>query len=206
MVTKERILKVSASLFAAQGYRATNLERVAQQLNVSRQALYYHFRRKSDILAALFDEVMTRMETSVGEAAKTTEEPRFVAMIRAHVDVIIDNTNLVAVLLHERSEIAKIRKLHAAQRRQDYSDQFIEAFEEGRRAGVLRDLDAHATVNALLAAANGTSSWYHPSRSSRDPQEVAALVADLLLTSVVSQPMPAAKANNSSTRRSAAKV
>ncbi|MCW3003144.1 MAG: regulatory protein TetR, partial [Conexibacter sp.] len=56
------ILDAAAVLFADLGYRATNLEHVARRLGVTRQALYYYFPKKHDILLALFDRVMSRFE------------------------------------------------------------------------------------------------------------------------------------------------
>lgn len=186
-VTRERILDQSARLFAKDGYKATNLQHVAEKLNVTRQALYYHFRSKGDILAALFDTVMTRMEESVENARPAEGESRFKALVRAHIAVIVENTDLVAVLLHERSEIAKLKSVPAAARRQAYSNQFIEAYREGVRDGELRSFDPTNAVNAVLAAANSISAWYHA--GSPDPSaEIAELLDDILLTGVTRLP------------------
>jgi AcrR family transcriptional regulator len=186
-VTRDRILAQSARLFAKDGYKATNLQHVAEKLDVTRQALYYYFRSKGDILAALFDTVMARMEESVDAVRPVDDEPRFKTMVRAHIEVIVENTDLVAVLLHERSEISKLRSIPAPARRQAYSQQFIDAYREGVREGRLRPADPTIAVNAILAAANSISAWYH-SGSSEAPGPIGEFVADILLSGVTPQP------------------
>lgn len=188
MATRERILEESARFFAKDGYKATNLKQVADTLDVTRQALYYYFGSKSDILAALFDEVMSRMEESVDSALPVPGEPQFMAMVRAHIAVIVDNTDLVAVLLHERPEIAKLKTISASARRQAYMRRFVVAFEEGIKRGQLRDIDPVTSVNTLLAAANAVSSWYHAG-SAEAPAVVAHRVTSILLAGVAADPM-----------------
>ena len=183
MVTRERILTESARLFAKNGYKATNLQQVADNLGVTRQALYYYYRSKSDILAALFDEVMTRMEEGNEDALTESGGESFVTLLEKHIRVIVENTDLVAVLLLERPEIAKLKDVPAARRRQAYSRRFLTAYEEGVARGELRELDPQLTVNALLASANSISAWYHV--GSRDKsQKVAETVTELLVSGV----------------------
>lgn len=172
-VTRREALNLSARLFASNGYKATSLELVAERLGVTRQALYYHFKSKGEILAALFDEVMTKLESAVAAVPEEATEhvvPRFVAMLRAHVDVTISSADLVAVLLHERAEMAKIKTLHANKRRRDYADLFTDAYTEGVKAGHLVDIDPWIAVNTLISAANGVTSWYHGERVSRNAE------------------------------------
>ncbi len=183
MVTRERILTESAHLFAKNGYKATNLQQVADNLGVTRQALYYYFRSKSAILAALFDEVMTRMEEGNENGETGGDGEDFATLLENHIRVIVDNTDLVAVLLLERPEIAKLKDVPAARRRQAYSKRFLTAYEEGVAAGRLRDFDPQLTVTTLLASANSISAWYHTG-SREKPDKVAETVTELLLSGV----------------------
>ena len=166
-VTRREVLTQSARLFAAHGYRSTSLALVSEQLGVTRQALYYHFRSKGDILGALFDELMTKLETSAAasEAASPDDTPRFVRLLRGHIEVCIANLDLLALLLHERPEIAKLEWLRANKRRREYTQIFIDAYDEGIASGVLVDLDSWVAVNTMLSAANGVSTWYHGKRA-----------------------------------------
>jgi AcrR family transcriptional regulator len=54
--TRERILDTAAELFAERGYAGTSIRDIAERLDVTKAALYYHFTSKSEILHALVDQ------------------------------------------------------------------------------------------------------------------------------------------------------
>jgi AcrR family transcriptional regulator len=62
---RNQILRVALELFTKQGYDKTSLREIAERLEVSKAALYYHFMSKEEILRALvvgipqaFDELI----------------------------------------------------------------------------------------------------------------------------------------------------
>jgi AcrR family transcriptional regulator len=55
--TRRRIQEVALSLFAAQGYEKTSLREIAENLQVTKAALYYHFKTKEDIIISLFEDL-----------------------------------------------------------------------------------------------------------------------------------------------------
>jgi AcrR family transcriptional regulator len=195
VVTRREVLELSGHLFATHGYRSTSLELVADGLGVTRQALYYHFKNKGEILGALFEQMMTKLETGVASAADGYgPEPRLIRMLRAHVEVTVANPDLVALLLNERPEIARIERLHAAKRRRDYARLFLDAFEEGVRDGALHPTDSWIAVNTLISAINGVSWWYHgesAGTAATATTQIATSLLDLLAHGFVAR-VPAA--------------
>jgi AcrR family transcriptional regulator len=171
-VTRRDVLKHAAELFAERGYKATNLSMVADRLGVTRQALYYHFNAKGDILAALFEEQMTALEAAAASAQVADGGALFPAMLREHLKVILSNTDLTAVLVHERPETDRIEGLRAHQRRRAYTNQLATAYAAGVKDGQLRPVDSLRAANAILAAANSITWWYHPQRSAATQKQV----------------------------------
>src|SRR5262245_29183203 len=55
--TRQRIQDVALELFAEQGYEKTSLREIAERLEVTKAALYYHFKTKEDILISLFQDL-----------------------------------------------------------------------------------------------------------------------------------------------------
>ncbi|MFE4371394.1 TetR/AcrR family transcriptional regulator [Streptomyces sp. NPDC056835] len=55
--TRQRIQDVALDLFAEQGYEKTSLREIAERLEVTKAALYYHFKTKEDILISLFEDL-----------------------------------------------------------------------------------------------------------------------------------------------------
>ncbi|GAB3982872.1 TetR family transcriptional regulator [Actinoallomurus acanthiterrae] len=60
--TRAKIQAVAMELFAEQGYEKTSLREIAERLNVTKAALYYHFKTKEDIIVSLFDDHMGRLD------------------------------------------------------------------------------------------------------------------------------------------------
>src|ERR1700754_988811 len=54
-ITKERILEAARELFAERGYAGTSIRDIAERLEMTKAALYYHFPGKQDVLAALVE-------------------------------------------------------------------------------------------------------------------------------------------------------
>ncbi|MGW0390299.1 TetR/AcrR family transcriptional regulator [Streptomyces sp. NPDC003042] len=55
--TRQRIQDIALELFAEQGYEKTSLREIAERLEVTKAALYYHFKTKEDIIISVFDDV-----------------------------------------------------------------------------------------------------------------------------------------------------
>ncbi|MFD3487509.1 TetR/AcrR family transcriptional regulator [Streptomyces sp. NPDC058665] len=55
--TRQRIQDVALGLFAEQGYEKTSLREIAEHLDVTKAALYYHFKTKEDIVVSLFEDL-----------------------------------------------------------------------------------------------------------------------------------------------------
>src|SRR6478609_4747306 len=60
--TRQRIQDVALKLFAEQGYEKTSLREIAEHLDVTKAALYYHFKTKEDILKSLFQDLSRPMD------------------------------------------------------------------------------------------------------------------------------------------------
>ncbi|MEU8701814.1 TetR/AcrR family transcriptional regulator [Streptomyces sp. NPDC048680] len=71
--TRQRIQDVALELFAEQGYEKTSLREISEKLDVTKAALYYHFKTKEDILASIFEDLNRPVEDLI---AWGREQPR----------------------------------------------------------------------------------------------------------------------------------
>lgn len=60
--TRERILDAAENVFHARGVARTSLAGVAQAAGVTRGAIYWHFRNKSDLFVAMCERIRLPME------------------------------------------------------------------------------------------------------------------------------------------------
>jgi len=63
LATRQHILDVALRLFSQQGVSSTSLAQIAQAAGVTRGAIYWHFKNKSD----LFGEIWELSESSIGD-------------------------------------------------------------------------------------------------------------------------------------------
>ncbi|GAA3148060.1 TetR family transcriptional regulator [Streptomyces rameus] len=63
--TRQRIQDVALALFAEQGYEKTSLREIAERLDVTKAALYYHFRTKEEIIVSLFEDLTKPIENLI---------------------------------------------------------------------------------------------------------------------------------------------
>jgi AcrR family transcriptional regulator len=87
--TRRRIQEVALRLFAEQGYEKTSLREIAERLDVTKAALYYHFRTKEDILVSVSEDLTAPVDELIAWAQG---QPRTLAtrqeMLRRYGDAL----------------------------------------------------------------------------------------------------------------------
>jgi AcrR family transcriptional regulator len=88
--TRTRIQQVAFELFATQGYEKTSLREVAEQLGVTKAALYYHFKTKEEIVQSTVEDYLRSLDELI---AWGQEQPRTLAtrqeLIRRYADLVV---------------------------------------------------------------------------------------------------------------------
>jgi len=64
--TRARILDAARALFADRGYAGTSMRDLAEELGMTKAALYYHFPGKAQILLALVEPLLDELEALGG--------------------------------------------------------------------------------------------------------------------------------------------
>lgn len=89
--TRERIQQIALDLFGEQGYDKTSLREIAERLDVTKAALYYHFKSKEAILESVLEDYLTEVDDLVAwagdqppDAATRTEVIERYAAIVGH--------------------------------------------------------------------------------------------------------------------------
>lgn len=89
-------------LFAARGYRATSMQAIADEVGITKAALYYHFESKEDILHQLTVPLLDELETALAEAESchSAEAVRWRA-IEGYVDVHLRHRHTLTMLVKD---------------------------------------------------------------------------------------------------------
>src|SRR5437899_11544212 len=70
-VTREQLLDAAERVFREQGVAHTSLTEVAASAGVTRGAVYWHFRDKADLFAAMCDRATLPLDAALERAART---------------------------------------------------------------------------------------------------------------------------------------
>ena len=119
--TRDRILDIALDLFTEQGYDGTSLRQIADQLGVTKAALYYHFSSKDEILLALHMRLHEFGREALLKMA--AQEPVTLELWGELLDEVVDAmlAQRKLVLLHERNQAA-LEKLHRAEHDAEHED------------------------------------------------------------------------------------
>ncbi|KJY47203.1 TetR family transcriptional regulator [Streptomyces sp. NRRL S-444] len=74
--TRQRIQDVALELFAEQGYEKTSLREIAERLDVTKAALYYHFKTKEDIIISVFEDLTRPIDELIDWAKQQLDMKR----------------------------------------------------------------------------------------------------------------------------------
>jgi AcrR family transcriptional regulator len=90
--TRAALLKGARELFAAQGFAQTGREEIAERAGVTRGALYHHFASKTEVAAAVVDELEAELVDLVVGAALAGDGVREQLHLgcRAYMDACAD--------------------------------------------------------------------------------------------------------------------
>jgi AcrR family transcriptional regulator len=102
--TRQQILETAQRLFAELGYDATSLQMIADEMGLTKAAVYYHFRAKSDILYAIMQPGIRRTEALLDEAASMRgRRARIEHVVNGLVDFLVRHRHYAVMAANDRA-------------------------------------------------------------------------------------------------------
>jgi len=90
--TRQQILDAAQRLFNEHGYDATSLQMIADELGLTKAAVYYHFRAKNEILQAIMLPGIERLKALLDDAAAIRgRRARLEFLVSGFVDFLVQN-------------------------------------------------------------------------------------------------------------------
>lgn len=149
--TRERILDIALDLFTEHGYDKTSMRDIAERLGTTKAALYYHFKRKADILLELHlrlhafgERVLDDLLALPDGAARAAAWP---TLLDGLITAIDENRKLVE--LHQRNQNA-LHEMHDDERHNASNDDL-----ERRARELLASTDIPAAMRVRMACSIG---------------------------------------------------
>lgn len=181
-LSRREIVDAAAHLFRQKGYASTNMQEIAAALGVTKAALYYYFRSKEEILAAICDQTMATAETRL---AKVMEKPlsvpeRIRDIIYNQIMSVFDDAPYISVFFNDRLHLSPENREAITRRRRLYEERIAEVLREGIAQGVLKPVEVLPAVYAILGMCNWLYQWYRPEGRLK-PEDISALFSEIVL-------------------------
>jgi AcrR family transcriptional regulator len=107
--TRVRILEAARALFADRGYAGTSMRDLAEELGMTKAALYYHFPGKAQILLALVEPLLDELEALGGRGREEA--------VRGYVRLLADRAPGMIGLINDPSAKRDLGEQLDAERR-----------------------------------------------------------------------------------------
>jgi AcrR family transcriptional regulator len=142
---------------------ATGLDQIADELGVTRAALYYYFDTKQELL----EEICSRSQTAVESALQEVQAlPDAAERLRAFARAFARNTATDAsrVFFRDASELSPGFREQIRERAHRVTRGAEEIIEAGIASGRFRRVEVQVAAPGLLALLNSLPDWVRPTR------------------------------------------
>jgi AcrR family transcriptional regulator len=94
-----RIIETALDLFAEHGISGTSLQMIADALGVTKAAVYHQYNTKDEIILAVAEVVLTRLEAAVTAAEAERSRPRArEVLITGMIDLAVERRRMAGIL------------------------------------------------------------------------------------------------------------
>ncbi len=157
------ILRVAVEVFNQHGYDATSMGVLAENLGLTKSAIYHHVSGKEHLLQLALDEALGGLEAILDDdrARFGSSGERLEFVLRSAVAVLTERLPFVTLLVRLRGNTDIERR--AMERRRAFDRAVAMLVDEARSAGSLRsDVDARTTTRLLFGMINSIVEWFRP--------------------------------------------
>ena len=163
---RQRILQSAARAIATVGYEQCSLGDIAEELDLTRQALYHYFPTKQRIFSEIAMTTVLGMyeHTKAAAASQISCLDQLQALMLAHAEYFDQNYWMVSATIAgyggiTRREIEHIDEFELCRR--NYEKLLISILRKGVKQGEFRPIDAKSVTRAIFQMLNITR-WYRP--------------------------------------------
>ncbi|MEE1793282.1 TetR/AcrR family transcriptional regulator [Streptomyces sp. BE308] len=184
---RRELLATAAEVFAAQGYNATTVRKIADEAGMLAGSLYYHFDSKEsmvdEILSTFLDELWEGYD-AVLEAGLGPRES-IEALVTESFREIDRHRAAVAIYQKESKHLAtQPRFQYLADSQQKFEKAWLGTLERGVADRTFRaDLDIRLTYRFVRDTVWVAASWYRPG-GQHSPEEIARQYLSMVLDGI----------------------
>ena len=184
--TRETLIAAARALFANPGFAEVALETIVREAGVTRGALYHHFADKTELFAAVFEQVEGEMAARMAEAVAAARETDPVEVMRLGtrfwLDACADPEVQRIVLMDAPAVLGWERWTEIGQR---YNIGVVTALlTDAIDSGRIPPQPVEATALTMLGAVREATLYIARAKNQRQARKDAGAVMDRLIDSL----------------------
>jgi len=184
--TRETLIAAARALFANPGFTEVALETIVREAGVTRGALYHHFADKTELFAAVFEQVEGEMAARMAEAVAAARETDPVEVMRLGtrfwLDACADPEVQRIVLMDAPAVLGWERWTEIGQR---YNIGVVTALlADAIDSGRIPTQPVEATALTMLGAVREATLYIARAKNQRQARKDAGAVMDRLIDSL----------------------
>lgn len=160
---RRRIVEEASYLFFKNGYEATTLDSVAEQLQVTKPFIYSYYRNKSELLYEICQTgiqlSLSALEDALAVEGSATEQLKMV--VERVARIIIENQRYISVYQREEKSLDPEDARRIRELRHRFDQKVAALLERGRAAGEFEFDDASRLSIWIGGLLSWIANWYH---------------------------------------------
>ena len=167
------VLKAAARTFNRLGFHSAGLGDVAQDLGISKPAIYYYTKSKDALLLACTRLAIEALDRALKDSAelKLSAIERLSRFFALYAEIICEDFGRCLVLTEPRDFTPKSRK-YIIESGRSLNLAIREIIEAGIASGEIRSLNSQTVALVLFDAFNGLARWFNK----RGPEPLSKIV------------------------------
>jgi AcrR family transcriptional regulator len=184
--TRETLIAAARSLFADPGFADVALETIVRDAGVTRGALYHHFADKTELFAAVFEQVEAEMAARMAEAVAAAGETDPIEVMRLGTRFWLDacaDPEVQRIVLMDAPVVLGWERWSEIGQRYNIgvvTSLLADAIDSGR----ISPLPVEATALTMLGAVREATLYVARATNQREAREDAGAVMDRLIDSL----------------------
>ena len=168
----QRILKISAKIFAEKGFHRTSVRDISRATKMSLSGLYYYFTTKEELLYLIQERCFVTLLHGWERAATPDMDVRTRIRVFAenHLSFFCHNMHEMKVMAHEDESLAGEFQVKILVLKRRYVKVIMDLIRELQDREGKKGIDLRVATFSLFGMMNWIYTWYQPKRDLPLPQ------------------------------------